>query len=372
MLEGPFEKETGMHDNPPSNPHRVLFVLFQMGTLDHVYALHRQLEAAGAVSHMSLADSSLSLPQWFIDQTPELTLVENPLDVIDNGDYDAVVMQMPYDDLKDPVWKEVGRDQAYTVYSGYGVFTVVWDYGEIGLPFYSRLSLVLASSPFQRDRFRFSPQAPAEAVWSGDPLMYELEGQESAPNDSRQVILWAPHWSETWVDGSPGFSTWKSTVHDVLAVAKARTDATIVVRGHPLMSTDGTDRRSRRSSRAFRELLALPNVTASTVSMREDIQTATALLTDGISIIPYFATTGRPLSVVRPGRRWPPYNSAGRAIVRSCDIVHNSRSIRQWLHKAADGRHPSSAERQDLVAQLFPLRRKSPGDFLLRSLPSAE
>lgn len=367
----------------PANVHQVsnaadhlsiLFIVHQMGTLDHTISLYNQVTRAGMTAHLGLGDPSLELPDWFTKELAELVVIDDPLQAIAENRYCSVVMQMPYDDLKDPVWATFGRDEAFIIYSAYGlgVQLIKWDHGVYELPFFARCSLILASSPYSLRRYLSSAFAPRAAFWGGDPLMYELTHIEpvssGTPPSDTPSILWAPHWSEKWVDGEPGFSTWKSTVHDVYAVAHRNPSAQFIVRGHPLMQVGGDDPLSRKATKRYNALLELPNVRLSTVSMKQDIVESTALLTDGISIIAYYAATGKPMAVVRKAKIWPPFNTAGKALVNQSDTVHDSKSIRSWLRAACESRLESSTERQELVAQLFPLHTESPGHLLLNEL----
>lgn len=347
----------------------MLFVLHQMGTLDHAVALWRQLVAAGASAYFSLAEEGLELPAWVEEETGGVPMIENPLKAIADRRFDAVVMQMPYDDLKEPVWSTIGSDEAFLVYAGYSVWMVEWEHGGHGLPFYQRCSLIMASSKFEQESFLQSEFAPKAAEWSGDPLMYDMLHSSSSAA-STPTILWTPHWTEKWVDGNPGFASWKTTVHDVLAAAKRNSAAEFIVRGHPLMKVEGGDRKSLAASRAFNELLALPNAHASSSSMRQDMLTATAHLTDGVGIIAYYGTTSKPMAVIRLGNWWPPYNAAGRALVNESTTVHNSASIRRWLDAAAEGTLEAQPGLDELVRQLFPVRDESPGEYLLSRLPA--
>ena len=199
--------------------------------------------------------------------------------------------------------------------------------------------------------------------------MYEMYRSDLSSTPSVQTILWTPHWTETWVDGNPGFASWKTTVHDVLASARKNTQATFIVRAHPLMKVEGSDRSSNKAVRAFNELLSLSNVRASSSSMRHDMLESTAHLTDGVGIIAYYCATTKPMAVIRLGHRWPPYNAAGMALVNASTTVHDSKSIRRWLDAASEGSLVSDSRRADLVRQLFPMRNESPGEFLLRRLP---
>jgi CDP-glycerol glycerophosphotransferase (TagB/SpsB family) len=339
-----------------------------MGTLDHALALHHQIIEGGGISHMALGDPSLTLPDWFCLELRGAPIITDPLQQIEAKTYDAVVIQVPYDELRDPAWSELDQDDAFIVYPGYAVWMVDWEHGAHGLPFFARCSLVLAASTFSRDGYLAAETRPSQAIWSGDPLMYDLLTSEHAPTGSG-TILWAPHWAEKWVDERQGFASWKDTVHDVLKVARGNRQVRFIVRGHPLMIVgDGDDSRTRRAAKSYRQLLALENVEVSTASMKEDILRSSALLTDGVSIIAYFGVTERPLAVVRLGNRWPPYNAAGKALVNASDTIVSRRDLRRWLRNACRGVLPHNPEPRELVEQLYPLREASPGSLLLEEL----
>jgi hypothetical protein len=350
---------------PADSPRpRFLFVLQLMGTLDHPVALWRQLVAAGAHADFAIGEPGLELPEWVSREVPGLTLIDDPLEAVAERRYDAVIMQTPYDHMKSDAWRTLGPEQAFMVYSGYSVWIAEWDEGAHGLAFFERCSLVLASSQFEKASFEHSEYPPLAVTWSGDPLMWEA-AHAPAPESSASRILWTPHWTEKWVDGSPGFASWKTTVHDVLAVARRRPEATFVVRRHPLFKIEGDDAQSRRAAKAFRQLEDLPNVEYSDSSMMRDMAESTAHLTDGVGIIAYYAMFGKPQAVIRLKRRWPPYNAAGKAIVNTFDSLYSSRDVRRWLHRAASGTALTSPGGAELTSQIFPLQDVSPGQVLI-------
>lgn len=353
-------------------PLRVIFILHQMGAMDHPIALARQLAEAGVEVEFGYGEEGLSAPDWVHREFPQFVTAAEPHSRILSGEYSAVVVQMPYDDHKAAKWRSLSSKDAFIVYAGYSVHMVDWEHGAHRLPFYGRCSLIMASSPFEKDNYQSSPHPPEAAIWSGDPLLWEVSNRtpDQSPEPSHPVILWTPHWTETWVDGRAGFSSWKTTVFDVLRVARRRSDVTFLVRTHPLLETEPADARSRRPVDAFRRLLDLPNVEISRDSMHHDMLRSTALLTDGVGIIAYYAALGKPQAVVRLGNRWPPYNAAGKALAAAVHTAHSSRSIRRWLDEAADGVLAPSLEAADLVRQLFPLAERSPGGILKTYLES--
>jgi hypothetical protein len=102
--------------------------------------------------------------------------------------------------------------------------------------------------------------------------------------------------------------------------------------------------------------------------MRADILRATALLTDGVSIIPYYSTTGKPLGISRRHGTWRHLDSSGKALINQSDVLSTPRQIRRWLDAATVLDPQISKDRQDLVSHLFPLKAKSPGEIMLERL----
>lgn len=134
------------------------------------------------------------------------------------------------------------------------------------------------------------------------------------------------------------------------------------------MKTDSPDASSRRASQAYRKLVALPNAVVSTDSMMHDMVASTALLTDGISTIPYYCTTGKPLGVTRRRGTWQYLDASGKALAALADQLHTRRQTRNWLRKACQGRIADSPDRRMLVSRLFPVHSTSPGQHLLDRL----
>ena len=281
----------------------------------------------------------------------------------------AVFLQSPYPEHY-PEWFWEMKVNSLYCYAGYGASLDTWEWGHYQLPSLKSCAWLLAESEFVRDKYLEHGIDPSRVVLTGSPFMYELRRRLSGSGETltqRRTILWAPHWSKTWFEHQRGFSRWEEAVHAVLQVAKEADAVDFVVRPHPLLQEelsqglyDDSLRNRDEDKQTFHDLLQLKNVSLSTLSFLDDILRSDALLTDGLSIIAYFAATGRPMAVIRDSDS-PPFNPVGQRFCLASDVVSNVDEITAWLSHIAFG--PSiafSAERMALSRELQPTWTASP------------
>lgn len=347
---------------------RILFALHEMGTLDHAIALKSQiLKSQCQVSHALLTDD-VALPDWARGAFPREHELSSKLAYDSRDSFDAVWFQEPYDELRPSGWTS-DKIRTKVVYSGYYVSLIDWHRGTYGLNFYKNCDFVMASSPFARHLFESSSTGPAKAAWTGDPLLYEIQSgytnratRLSAPT----TFLWSSHWSDTWVDGRRGFSRWRETVGPLLKYFSSHPNAHLIIRGHPHLETTGETDTSYFDD--LETLSSLPNVQTSDQSMSTDIGRSDALICDGGSILAYFGATAKPIGFIQLGNDAPPFNAAGRALVSSLSILDSDIRIANWLADVElrpEAFLESGLSTKDLVSQLFPVKRESPGKQLV-------
>ncbi len=86
---------------------------------------------------------------------------------------------------------------------------------------------------------------------------------------------------------------------------------------------------------SLRSLLALPNVTWSKRSMLDDIQTSDLMVSDGISIVGYWAATSCPMAVCRDDRS-PRFNADGEELVADATSVASAEQLGDWLASTSE------------------------------------
>lgn len=281
----------------------------------------------------------------------------------------ALFLQSPYPEHY-PDWFWGMSDKYAYCYSGYGVSLDTWEWGRYQLPSLKSCTWLLAESEFVRSKYLEHGNAASHVVVTGNPLMFEVRRRltdSKEPVTERRTILWAPHWSASWFEHSRGYSRWQETVHSFLRVANDAVDTNFLVRPHPLFHQqlatplpDGSFAVGDEASGAYFELLELSNVTLSSAGFVDDILRSDALLTDGLSIIAYYAATGRPMAIIRDEDS-PPFNTVGDRICRASDVVSDSADIEGWLRRMVlEASLPISAERVALSRSLHPTWETSP------------
>jgi CDP-glycerol glycerophosphotransferase (TagB/SpsB family) len=78
------------------------------------------------------------------------------------------------------------------------------------------------------------------------------------------------------------------------------------------------------------EMLNLPNVFLSTGTLPEDILESDALITSGVSIIGYFAATGKPMLIYRDSNS-PEFGQNGSGLLPFFEVAKNTTELLSWL-----------------------------------------
>jgi len=240
----------------------------------------------------------------------------------------AIWLQTPYPEhYPDWFWSIAAGSLGY---AGYGLTLSTWDAGLYGLETYRQARWLITESEDDRQGYLRFGVEPDRVRVLGNPLLYELRTALPAAPEPIVDVLWAPHWTEDWF-GRRGFSTWRETAPAMLEFAEAHPDRRVRLRPHPLLPAamargDAED----PAGRAYRRLAALPNVTISRGPLVQDILECAALVTDGVSIIAYWAATGRPLAITRDASS-PPFNAIGERLVELSDRIDEPARLASWL-----------------------------------------
>lgn len=347
---------------------RFIFILHEMGTLDHAIALKSQiLEGGGFVNHVILEGNRL--PHWVgeyflnVDQLSEGEALRS-LDT-----FHAAWLQEPYEELRPIKWRRIW-EKVPVVYSGYGIPLANWKKGLYEFPFYDNCKLILASGPLDESEHLTAGRGLRDVVVTGDPLMFEAAKlqKKSSLSSVFERVLWAPHWTQTWVDGSRGFATWEWVVRSLYGFFKCHPNVQLIVRPHPHLNFRDGNFASRLIAR---KLFSLPNVSHSESSMLSDISMADVLLSDGVSILAYFGLTGKPVVVVQNEGHPPPFSELGKEIVAQMKTVRNLNELRALLTSLSSGNTdllPDINSVTDIISRHFLVAGVSPGRFLVDNI----
>ena len=189
-------------------------------------------------------------------------------------------------------------------------------------------------------------------------------------------LLWAPHWTQTWFSSPYGYSRFLDALPVMTKFLEANPSVSVTFRPHPILNDaiDAIVGELEPDSREVRSValdikdhksnielfLSKPNMKRSTRTMIEDIHQHHALLTDGISIIAYWAVTGKKIAVMRDEHS-PPFNSLGRALSFFLPQLKDRSSLEKWLVSVRRAPSRGLVVFRSLFFQLFFFRTGMPG-----------
>jgi len=230
-----------------------------------------------------------------------------------------------------------------------------WDEGQFGLDTYKKCTWLLATHAGMRDGYLRYGIDPARVLLTGGPMMYEVQHPSSVPAE-RNDLLWAPHWMEDFF-GKGSFATWRWVAPLLVAHARAHPETTIVVRPHPFLATSiAAAPADDADANNYRALLALPNVRLSDRSVVDDVLASDALISEGMSLNVYFATTGRPLGMTRG--TIVDFPEEWQTMLDIAEELRTPEETAAWLEALPTA--PQSPARREAMAALLPTPDRSP------------
>lgn len=228
-------------------------------------------------------------------------------------------------------------------YVGYGLPDISkWESGHFGLEFFQKVDFLMCSSTTEMNSFIDHGVSPSRTRLTGNPLLSECLSLPAANVSSQRTLLWAPHWTREWADGSPGFSNWHLTVHDLLACLADSSELSVVVRPHGFLALSDTEGLPKYASdlwsgpeyassrEAFAELVRHPRVIVSDASLPDDLLRCSDVITDGVSIIGYAPAAGRRTALVRRDDS-PTLGRTGERLCQALDLVAPGTRTRDWV-----------------------------------------
>ena len=262
-----------------------------------------------------------------------------------------LVLQSPYPEHY-PNWLIDLSSRINFAYAGYALPLIDWNYGHFQTPIIKESKFLLAASKQELNGYKKNARRDAEVHLVGNSVMFEIRRRLHTKKSNqleKRTTLWAPHWSHSWYESKTGFSRFELVLPSVLQFFSRHKDQNLVFRPHPILReilfTPMPDLASREalstkermnfleSASTLQELLSLKNVTLSENNLIDDVFIADQLITDGVSIISYWATTAKPMCIVMDDLT-PELNKAGKSLVRKVHKVDNSEGLNKFLSNA--------------------------------------
>lgn len=172
---------------------------------------------------------------------------------------------------------------------------------------YKEFSNLLVSSDRDIDGFQQAGVEGNRVTQIGNPLVFEIGNRrtptflDKAPSQGMRV-LWAPHWDANW-------SNWESTLPIFNKILHEISEISLTFRPHPGLLAglqgrlpEGYRFSHGKKSESLEQLQAFlrhDRVALSVSSLEIDCHQNDFLVTDGVSIIGFWASTGKPMAVLR-------------------------------------------------------------------------
>jgi hypothetical protein len=260
----------------------------------------RQLNYPTNVFNGGINGSSLPLTQT------ELQTWLNDIDPL------AIFVQTPYIETLPTLWQPVLSSQPICV-PGYGPHLSGDDFwwgnsrGQFGLSGYVLARYVFAANNSVAESFQECGLSSSQVILTGDPLSWSMR-HDFLLTETRASfdLLWAPHWTSLNVTGRR--RAYRNIERDIKLILKFADEGnSVCLRPHPLFAKQMVQNLDflllnpgspvEDIQEIWEALISHKNVTLSTATIVEDCMRCKRLLTDGISIIFYWALTGKPIAI---------------------------------------------------------------------------
>ena len=328
-----------------------------LGTLEHQLIHAENLQKIGVEvcllnfgpNHDLLHQSVSNLPSG-----PSVTRVNNEealVNHLSNAYSKYVLFQSPYmEHYPDFLWKSPSSGYPPFVYLGYGINLSNWSEGHLKLPSFQYFRLV--GQPVRQIHKEMVQNDVNGALLCGDALMQRvLERSSSAkpPVDQKVRLLWAPHWSQTWFSSKEaGYSRFLDCLEPMAELLESEPQLEITFRPHPMLRSALVEHDSAHSSvqrevtstkagldrspwrEEFDKLSRHKRFRWSEADLVEDVCHSDLLVSEGVSILAYWAVTGKPLVVWRDSKS-PDFNQTGMKILRLSAMAGSSGDLKKLV-----------------------------------------
>lgn len=341
--------------NPEGGMNRPLHVCFgrlNMSTCEQIEIMATHLKEAGLdYCFIAFPANSFSMSSINFGHHSD-SIICNSADELErvykNHNSIMLVLQSPYSEHY-PVWLMDLSSIIHFAYAGYALPLIDWDYGHFQTRVIKESQFLLAASKRELNGYKTNAKSGAEVYLVGNSVMFEIRRRLQARKFNQKetrTTLWAPHWSHSWFESKTGFSRFELVLPTILQFFSHHKDQNLIFRPHPILretlfsntlnlaSREALSTQKRmnflESTSTLQKLLSLANVTLSENSLIDDVLIADQLITDGVSIISYWATTTKPLCIVMDDQT-PKLNNAGKSLVRGIHKVDNTEGLIKFI-----------------------------------------
>jgi len=365
----------------------------KFATEEHLDAVKSQATKAGATfcnmqfPKNSYSDSNYGKKTIFGSKT--LNSKHRFIKHFEKMDSAALFIQEPYIENY-PDWFSSLATEVNLAYAGYSLNLVDYFPGQYGSSLIKNSKYLLAGSHNEYIGYQKCSSQKSNVLLSGNPLMFKLREQiqlMGTKKHNHNILLWAPHWIQEWEDSKNGFARWEIALNVIHKFVVKNPECLLILRPHPILRIAiqgylnprhkivSNEVRKTQDTNSFKDLLSrfaqlirLPNVNMSSASMIEDVLRADYLITEGISIIGYWATTGKPIAVLRD-QNSPTFNEDGSNLLSAMEQIGDADLLSEWLK--LNFKKEQTRNNDDMVEIsriVHPTFQDSPLELLLKTL----
>ncbi len=347
-------------------------------TIEHLLVVRDQARSAG------LSVCTLDLPPSMADLDP--VAINGVNNLVDAGTPEALEAHMrafrplgvwlatPYPEHY-PSWFLDMCQRLPTVYSGYGLHLSDYRSLHFETPLIASANFLIPDSDYAFAGYTRHANR-AKIVFSGNPLLFTLRQALPWSKPIAGTVLWAPHWTVSGSTAS-GYGCWSQTIGPLSEWIRQNPDARVLIRPHPILrqawrrilnsDTDGSSYAqlvgqdteiTDHQMRGLRALLSADNVEVSNKTMLSDILRSSVLLADGVSMLGYYAATGKPMLVLRTDKQRNFNPEMGR-LIESLDFA-NPGALYDWLSEELPRGSGPNKQRIAACQDTFPTFSRSP------------
>jgi hypothetical protein len=260
-----------------------------------------------------------------------------------------LILQSPYPEHY-PDWIMDCDDKVEFAFAGYALPLIDWINGHFQTPIIVRAKYLLAASEYEYSGYTKYGRRDAEVHLVGNSIMFELRRNLSKKvyikPITNKMTLWAPHWSTSWIENTTGFNRFEEILPGMLDYFEENKNQKLIFRPHPILreallafpdalvsreaQTVKNYSKNTNTKNLLQKLLSLENVQLSNSNLTQDISSTDQLVTDGVSVISYWAATGKPMCLIRD-QNTPKLSLDGEYLIKKMHKASNFEELRTWL-----------------------------------------
>ncbi len=363
------------------------FPYLDLGTEEHLQTFAKNCEGLIDICSFYVeSKNTFGLKKGKINFLNQEEFLAHSIELSEKKVKQIVFLQSPYVEHY-PEWFRAQLTRRLTAYLGYYLPLVEYESGQFAGELVNNAQYLLISSKFELHKLKVYGLTK-KSILTGSSILHEIRSKNVLQKNKKSEItlLWAPHWNQIRQQTTTGFSRWDQVVKPLLDFMIENKHNKLIIRPHPIMTAamdyvlsgktkpvankevQDTVKLLKENSNliSLKTLINLNNVKFTTNSLYFDVTNSDALITDGGSIIGFWAATGKPICVFHDEDS-PDYNNDGLAILKQTLIVKNAKEVLDFLNNCLL-KQEINQELIEISRNVHPTFESSPSRIFILSL----